>query len=164
MCLPEGVSNRSNGNGLPENTICTVLRTLHSFSVGYQGYRRFSRSAIISVTELLLLKYTCHFKTFVSFSSTWYQALQSSVCANHVVYLQQARRAVSERPLFLQPRRTREATLDGTVSTADQSQLEFQLVFCPSATPTSSPTHRAHAQQKSIAVMFSSREEQKSSL
>jgi hypothetical protein len=87
-------------------------------------------------------------------------ALQSSECANQAVYLQQDSRAVSDSPLFLQPSRTRERTLDGTFITPDRSQL----VFCPNATPTSSPTHKAHAQQKSIAVMFSSREEQKSSL
>jgi hypothetical protein len=50
--------------------------------------------------------------------------------------------------------------MDGTVSTPDKSQL----AFCPNATATSSPTHKAHAQQKSMAVMLSSRVEQKSSL
>jgi hypothetical protein len=52
-----------------------------------------------------------------------YQALQSSVYANHVVYLQQGRSAASDRLLFLQPRHTRETMLDGTVSTQDKSQV-----------------------------------------
>jgi len=89
-----------------------------------------------------------------------YKATQSSVCENQLVYLQQARRAVSDKPVFLHPKRTSEAMLDGTVSTPEMSQL----VFCPKATATSSPTQKAHAQQKIIAVMLSSRDEQNSNL